>query len=163
MDFSGIPDPAAGILQCIGIDAFAIAPGPRDSDAIILARYWRKVAGDDCKLVRIAPAPGIREDTLGSVCGVDPRETVGLAIEAVKRRCAAIEPIEIAQQASHSLMVGVGQQLPIEAAIGVPLALLSKLTTHEQQLLAGMGPHEAEIGAQIGKALPAVARHLADQ
>ena len=83
MDFSGIADPAAGILQCIGIDAFAIAPGLRDSDAIILARYWREVAGDDRKLVRIAAAPGIREDTLGCVCGVDPGETVGLAIEAV--------------------------------------------------------------------------------
>ena len=45
----------------------------------------------------------------------------------------------------------------------IPLALLAELAAHEQKLLAGMSPHEAEIGAQVGEVLPAVARHLADQ
>ena len=42
-------------------------------------------------------------------------------------------------------------------------ALLSELVAHEQQLLAGMGVHQRVVGAQVGEALPAVARHPADQ
>ena len=60
-------------------------------------------------------------------------------------------------------MRGIVERRPIEIAIVIPLALLREFAAHEQQLLAGMRPHEAEIGAQIGEALPAVAGHLADQ
>ena len=57
----------------------------------------------------------------------------------------------------------IGKELPIEPDIVVPLALLREFATHEQELLARMAPHISEIGAEIGEALPAVARHLADQ
>ena len=40
-----------------------------------------------------------------------------------------------------------------------PFAFLAELAAHEDQLLAGMAPHEGVVGAQIGKALPAVAGH----
>ena len=43
----------------------------------------------------------------------------------------------------------------------IPLALLAEFAAHEHQLLAGMGEHEAVIGAQIGEALPVVAGHPA--
>ena len=46
--------------------------------------------------------------------------------------------------------------------IVIPLALLAELAAHEHQLLAGMAEHEAVIGAQIGKALPVVAGHAAE-
>src|SRR5262245_30887539 len=44
-----------------------------------------------------------------------------------------------------------------------PFVLLRELAAHEQQLLAGMPEHEAVIGAQIGEALPNIARHAAEQ
>ena len=43
-----------------------------------------------------------------------------------------------------------------------PFVLLAELAAHEQELLAGMAEHEAVIGAQIGEALPFVARHAAE-
>jgi len=49
------------------------------------------------------------------------------------------------------------EALPVEPEIVVPLALLAEFAAHEQELLAGMRPHEGEIGAQIGETLPAVA------
>ena len=44
-----------------------------------------------------------------------------------------------------------------------PFAFLGELVSHEQKLLAGMTKHEAVVGAQIGEALPIVARHAAEE
>ena len=44
----------------------------------------------------------------------------------------------------------------------VPLGPLRDLLTHEQKLLAGVAPHEAVIGPEVGKLLPPGPRHLAD-
>ena len=52
------------------------------------------------------------------------------------------------------------QQPPVEALVVVPLVGLPELAAHEQELLARVGPHEAVEQAQVGEALPVVARHL---
>ena len=44
-----------------------------------------------------------------------------------------------------------------------PLAHLAKLATHEQQLLSWLGKHVSKEQAQVGKSLPFVPRHFADQ
>src|SRR3712207_7210930 len=48
----------------------------------------------------------------------------------------------------HAAMVRVVQQVPVEARVVVPLALLGDLAAHEEQLLAGMPPHEAVIRSE---------------
>src|SRR6202049_3130948 len=60
-------------------------------------------------------------------------------------------------------MVLLLEQMPVERTIVAPLALLAEFAAHEHQLLAGMSEHEGVIGAQIGKALPAVTGHPAEQ
>ena len=55
------------------------------------------------------------------------------------------------------------EQPPVELARLGPLRLLPDLDPHEDQLLAGVGPHEGEIGPQVGQLLPPVAGHLAQQ
>ncbi|MNO91649.1 hypothetical protein D3C76_832010 [compost metagenome] len=45
----------------------------------------------------------------------------------------------------------------------VPLAPLAEFAAHEQQFLARVRPHEAQVGPQVGEFLPAVAGHLVDQ
>ncbi len=44
-----------------------------------------------------------------------------------------------------------------------PLAPLPELAAHEEELLAGMGPHVAEEKPQVRELLPAIARHLRDE
>ena len=44
-----------------------------------------------------------------------------------------------------------------------PLRALGELLSHEEELLAGVGPHEAEVGAVVGALLPPVAGHLRHQ
>ena len=53
--------------------------------------------------------------------------------------------------------------MPVERALVRPLTLLRKLAAHEEELLARMGPHETQVGAQVRVALPFVSRHLANQ
>ena len=60
-------------------------------------------------------------------------------------------------------MVGLVGEVPVELAVVVPLAVLTELAAHEEQLLAGVSPHPAEQQAHVGELLPAVPRHLADE
>src|SRR3546814_3406009 len=53
---------------------------------------------------------------------------------------------------AHAGVAAIVQQVPVETAVVVPLAGLGELLPHEQQLLAGMTPHEGEVGAQVGEA-----------
>ena len=55
------------------------------------------------------------------------------------------------------------EQIPVERPCLAPFAALGELLPHEQQLLAGIAPHEGVVGAQVGELLPVVARHLAEQ
>ena len=55
------------------------------------------------------------------------------------------------------------EEPPVQLARLGPLRLLAELGTHEEQLLARVGPHEGEVGPQGGQLLPAVAGHLAQQ
>src|SRR5258708_3183453 len=113
------------------------------------------------RLVHVVYPP--QDPPPGAVGGIDPGNTGALAIEPVQGWRRAIEPLEVAHQAVHPGVQWVVEALPVEPEIVVPLALLAEFAAHEQELLAGMRPHEGEIGPQIGEALPAAARHPADQ
>src|SRR5262249_21654681 len=54
------------------------------------------------------------------------------------------------------------EQMPVERMVMAPFIFLAELAAHEQELLAGVAEHEAVIGAQIGEALPLIARHAAE-
>src|SRR5262249_39205536 len=71
--------------------------------------------------------------------------------------------IEITDQSLHTRMPGVREKVPIKRMIMAPFVLLAELAAHEQELLAGVTEHEAVISAQIGKALPCIARHAPEK
>ena len=75
----------------------------------------------------------------------------------------AVDAVEVAHQVVDAAVLGVLEQPPVELARLRPLRLLAQLAAHEQQLLAGVGPHVGQVGAQVGQLLPAVAGHLAQQ
>ena len=54
-------------------------------------------------------------------------------------------------------------QVPVEAAVVVPLRALRELASHEEELLARMRPHPAVQRAQVGELLPVVTGHPAEQ
>src|SRR5437879_4230354 len=136
MNLSGVADAAAAILDRVGVYALAKAPRLRHPYQVVLARNWSEVADDDCDFVRIPAAPQIGYDAFCRVRHIDPVEPLGLAIQTVQCRRAAVEMIEIAHQTPDALVQRFAEQLPVEPYIVVPLALLGEFAAHEQQLLA---------------------------
>src|SRR5262249_40542964 len=74
-------------------------------------------------------------------------------------RYRPVKPIEITDPTPHGRMLGAREKMPIKRMIMAPFVLLAELAAHEQERLAGVTEHEAVISAQIGKALPFIARH----
>ena len=93
----------------------------------------------------------------------DPAEPAGLHILFVQGRKRAVHAVEVTHQTLHTGMGRLVLQVPRQAPAIGPFRRLCKLTPHEQQLLARVGPHQAVKRAQVGKLLPGVARHLAQQ
>ena len=71
--------------------------------------------------------------------------------------------VQVFHQTIEAFVELVLQQVPVEAAVVVPLARLSQLGTHEVKLGARMGVHIAEEQTEIGELLPLIAGHLVDQ
>src|SRR6476661_4047363 len=92
-----------------------------------------------------------------------PLKSARLAVAAMQSRLGNVKAVQVAHQSLNAGMRRIVERGPIKLAIVAPFALLGKITAHEQQFLSRMTPHESKISAQVGKALPAIAGHLADQ
>src|SRR5207247_10851149 len=132
---------AAAIFRCVCVDTLAITARPRHPDAVAFARHWRKVADNDAKLVEVAAAADVGNDTLGRVRRVDPLKAFGFAVELVQCRGIAIEKIEVAHEPPNPLVHRIGKEMHIEPDIVVPLALLYEFATHTKEYLHCMDPH----------------------
>ena len=77
----------------------------------------------------------------------------------MERGQAAVNPVQIANQPLQAGVQRILEQMPIQAGVMVPFALLAEFPAHEEQLLARMAEHEAVVGPQIGEFLPAIAGH----
>src|SRR6266404_9197442 len=157
-----VPDIAAAVERGIAVEY--LAPGPRkwNLDAVIAIDLGGEVHHHQATLVRLVSFPQPREHAAFGVVHDEPLKPGILAIAFVQSRYRPIKTIEIADQSLHARMTGMLEKVPIKRVVMAPFALLAELAAHEQQLLAGMAEHEAVIGAQIGKALPFVAWHAAE-
>src|SRR4029434_7054537 len=91
-------------------------------------------------------------------------EPSGVGVELVERALASVEPVEVAHQPLEPAVVrALAKQMPVEAPVVVPLAPLPDLATHEEELLAGVRPHERVEGAKVGKPLPVAPRHPGEE
>jgi hypothetical protein len=52
------------------------------------------------------------------------------------------------------------EEMPVEAAVEVPLPPLPELVPHEEQFLAGVAPHVAVEETEVGELLPGIPGHL---
>jgi hypothetical protein len=84
-------------------------------------------------------------------------------IQFVQGRHSTIQPVEVAHQALQAGVRRMLQQPPGQFAAGHPFPALAQFAAHELELLARRGHLVGQQQAQVGEALPVVARHLADQ
>src|SRR6266566_85778 len=161
-DRAPVPDIAAAVQRGIAVEDLAPRPRKWHFDAIIAIDLGGEVHHHQATLVRLASFSQPREHAAFDIMHDQPLKPGILAIEFVQSRYRPVKTIEIADQSLHARMPGVLEKMPVKRMIVAPFALLAELAAHEQELLAGMAEHEAIIGAQIGKALPFVARHAAE-
>ena len=158
-----VTDVAATVDRGVGIEHLLPVAGARNADAVARAGLGGEVAADDDEIRGVAIAAKVGEDALVGVVAVDPLEAGRIAVELVQRRRVRVEPVQVAHQSLHALVGRPLQKIPLQALVVVPLVPLAELAAHEQQLLAGLGEQEAEEKAEVGEALPVVARHAREE
>ena len=160
-DAAVVPEVGPAVSFRVAVNDLVPHPRLRHAEAIVVPRHGREVADDESGwMVGRRADPSVH--ALISVVQHHPAEPVRLAVAQMKRRMVPICMIEVTDKALHALTFRIVEREPVETAVMVPFPLLRDLASHEQQLLAGMTPHEAVIRSKIGKALPFVTRHLAD-
>jgi hypothetical protein len=127
LDPAAVADAAAAVFGGVGVEALAPAAGEGAADPVILARHGREVADDERDVARLAAAAQIGERALLPIGGVDPLEPLGLAVERMQRRQVAVEPVQIADEELDAAMHRVLEEVPVEAAVVVPLRALPEL------------------------------------
>src|SRR5829696_1516176 len=114
--------------------------------------------------VRSAVRPREREHVLSRRVRLEPAEAFVREVDRPERRLGVVSAVEIANEGLDARVIGIGEQVPVERLRRLaPLALLGELPTHEEELLAGMGPHVAVERPQVLELLPAIAGHFSEQ
>src|SRR5215831_1756882 len=155
---TAVPDVAAAVDRSIGIENLAPAADERHLDPIVAPDLRREIHRHQAARPRLPALAHPHEHAVVDVLADQPFEAVRLAVELMQRRQRAIEAIEIADQRLNAGVSALRQQMPVERMTVAPFLLLRELVPHEVELLARMAEHEAVIGAQVGEALPVVAR-----
>src|SRR5262249_36234745 len=161
-DCALVPDIAAAVERGIAVEDLAPRPRKWHFDAIIAIHLGGEVHHHQATVVRLVSLSQPREPAAFGIMHDQPLEPGIFAIEFVQGRYRPVKPIEIADQSLHALMPGILEKMPIKRMVMAPFTLLTEFAAHEHQFLAGMTEHEAVVGAQVGKALPFIARHAAE-
>ena len=104
-----------------------------------------------------------RDHRVLNIVQIHPLEPVPMEVDFIQRGLIRVQPVEIAHQRLQPSMEGKIQQIPRHAGLVIPLRRLPDLTSHEQQLLAGMAIHVAQERAYVRKPPPLVAGHFTNQ
>src|SRR6266566_8083464 len=162
LDRARVPDIAAAVERGIAVEDLTPSPRERNLDAVVAVDLGGEVHHHQATLVRLASFSQPREHAAFGVMHDQPLEPGILRIEVVQSRYRPVKTIEIADQSLDARMQRILEKMPIKRMVMAPFAFLAELAAHEQELLAGVAEHEAIVGAQIGKALPFIAWHAAE-
>ena len=158
-----VADIRPAIAPAIGVDDLAIAPDGGNADPVAVTRHRREIAEHDDDVARAPSAAQPADHALLAIGEIDPLEAMRIAVAFMQRCDRAIHAIQVGDQPLHPEMHRISQRAPVERRIVIPLGGLAELSAHEQELLPRKRPHHSEQEAQVGKLLPAIARHLAEQ
>src|SRR5690606_30960373 len=132
---------AAAIYGRVAVEDLAPPAEARYADDVVVARYGREVEGSD-DLATLSPPPAEKgHHALLGVVGVDPGEALRIEVAFVQGRQLAVEAIEVLDQPLDAVVGRVLKQIPLHAAVVVPLLPLPELSAHKQELLSRLGPH----------------------
>jgi len=142
-DPSHIALSAPPIEERVTIDGFLPSTSQRHPEPVVVPRYGREIAGADNDIPCISALPEKAQNTLLAVVTVDPGKAGRFEILLDQGPFSSEKGIEIPNPPLESLVRIVLEELPLQARIVIPLRPLTELTSHEEELLAGMKIHIA--------------------
>ena len=74
-----------------------------------------------------------------------------------------IDPVQLSDEPLQALVRRLVEDPPVQSTLLTPLGGLAELAAHEEQLLAGVRPHEGQVRAHVREFLPLVSRHFGEQ
>src|SRR3989338_9068298 len=135
-DAAPVPPAAAAVLGAgVAVEHFLPVAAPGDAEAVVAAGHGGEVADDEDEVVSRAAAAEEADDTLGGVAGIHPLEAAGVEVELVQGGLGAVEAVQVGDPLLQAGVAVVLGEVPVEAALVVPLVPLAELAPHEEQLL----------------------------
>src|SRR4051794_11484083 len=138
-----IAQSTAAILRGVAVQHLAPDAAAGDADAVVVARHRREVEHGEDDLRWVGPDAQEAECALRGVVDVAPFEARGVVVASVKRRLFAVKTVQVSHPALDLLVACVVREVPLQAAVVVPLRPLAELGAHEQELLARLTVHVA--------------------
>src|SRR5580700_6765350 len=156
LDTAHVTDVASAIRGRVGVENLAIESRTRHADAVTATYHRRKITDAyDAAASTRRYAHESNQVAVG-VVGLEPSKARGVGVSLPQRRFVAVDAIEIAHEHLQFAMVGIFEQVPVDARIVIPFVPLPEFLPHENHLLARSRPHVREQRALIGKLLQAI-------
>src|SRR5688572_18606581 len=133
--------PAAPVLQSVTVKDFFPVSSCGHAHAVVVAGNRGEVQYTQNRIFRVAAVADVTERAVLAIVSVNPFVTACIKVAFVQRRLTAIAAVQVLNETLDSRMIGILQHVPLQAGVVSPLRYLAELSAHEQQLLAGLGPH----------------------
>ena len=146
----------------VAVQHFPVGARHRCAQGVSLTQDGVEVADDQDLLARCILAQE-GDHALLRVVRHDPLEAFPAVIDLPERRMLFVEGVQGLDVVLQLGVLVVAQQHPVQLLVLVPLGELAELLAHEQQLLAGVGHHVAEEGAQVGELGLVLTGHFIDE
>src|SRR5262245_33406198 len=127
---SGVPDVASAVDSGIGVEHLAPLTCEGNANAVILQHLRCEIHHDKAALLRLASLtqPGI--SAVGGIVGIEPFEAGGIAVEGMQCGQCNVQVVEIAHEPLDPGVRRPLQQVPRQADVVIPLAILAELRPH---------------------------------
>jgi len=127
-----VPQVGATVRFRIAVEDFVVASFAWGADHVAVVHDRREIDDGQQEVRPILGAPHQRDDRVVAVVAIDPLEAGGVEVALVECRLGGVNTIEILDELLQSLVQGLLEQVPVDAAVVVPLAVLADFATHEQ-------------------------------
>src|ERR1035437_1766125 len=121
----------AAVNGGITIQHFAPEAFVRNADAVAAPEHGSEIASHHHRGGLIFPKAHVSQHAVVGVVSIDPAPSVGSEVAFIQCGLAAVIGVQIAYPALYPLMRSKPEQMPLDAAVVLPLAILANLAAHE--------------------------------
>src|SRR5688572_10581400 len=155
---------ASSINLGVAVEGFAPVSALGQAETIIRPGYRREIQDNQHAIGVVAILPDERKHTVVLIRAIHPEKSLVVEVALPQTRIVTIQSIGVLYEPLQAAMIwSLVQQVPIHAAVGVPLGALANFADHEEQFLARKKPLITKQRAQVREILPVIARHPAQQ